>query len=84
MKIETVIDGLIVIRPESDGGYITQSNDLNIRSRMFSKEIYLAKNSFPEDYKEITEDEYKSLKTEQDELFTKENSKEDDEKKQDI
>ena len=45
-----------VIKPE-EGFYLTQSEEVEVINRFFSKEIYLAVNDSPDNYTEITEEE---------------------------
>jgi len=45
-----------VLIPE-EGHYITQAEEVDIEQRIFSKEIFLAVNDSPANWKEITEDE---------------------------
>ncbi len=44
-----------------EGNYITQAADVNIEERVFSKEVFLAVNDSPSNWKEITEDEAEPL-----------------------
>lgn len=45
-----------VLIPE-EGHYITQAEEVDIEQRIFSKEVFLAVNDSPANWKEITEDE---------------------------
>lgn len=49
-----------VLIPE-EGHYITQAGDIDIKQRAFSKEVFLAINDSPSNWKEITADEAEEL-----------------------
>ena len=56
-----------VIKPE-EGFYLTQSEEVEVINRFFSKEIYLAVNDSPDNYTEITEEEANIIMAQQEEL----------------
>lgn len=54
MKESTYITRVLV--PE-EGHYITQAEEVTAEERIFSKEVFLAINDSPSNWKEITEEE---------------------------
>lgn len=56
-----------VIKPE-EGFYLTQSEEVEVINRIFSKEIYLAANDSPDNYTEISEQEANIIMAQQEEL----------------
>ena len=57
---------LVVIVADENNSFITQSADIDIKDRIFSKKIYLAINDSKDNWKEITDAEYQILKEQQD------------------
>jgi hypothetical protein len=62
MKESTYITKVLV--PE-EGHYITQAGEVDIMQRVLSKEVYLAVNDSPSNWKEITEEEANEIINEQ-------------------
>lgn len=58
MKESTYITRVLV--PE-EGHYITQAGEIADEERVFSKEVFLAINDSPANWKEITEEEADSI-----------------------
>lgn len=70
---------MVVLEPDNTNGYLTQNDNVDIIDRLFSKKIYLAVNDSAQNYKEITEDEYTTLKEQQDKAI-EQKQKEDEDK----
>ena len=60
-----------IIEP-NEGFTLTQSADVDVKARIFSKKIYLAVNDSPDNWKEITDAEAEELQAEQERLFKEE------------
>lgn len=45
-----------ILQPEN--GWLTQTQDIDIQKRVYSKKVFLAVTDKPENWKEITEEEY--------------------------
>jgi hypothetical protein len=60
-----------IIEP-NEGFTLTQSAEVDVKSRIFSKKIYLAVNDSPDNWKEITDAEAEELQAEQERLFKEE------------
>ena len=63
-----------IIEP-SDGYTLTQSKDVELRERIFSKKVFLAVNDSVSNWKEITDEEAARLKAEQEILAKQEAEK---------
>lgn len=63
-----------IIEP-SDGYTLTQSKDVELRDRIFSKKVFLAVNDSVSNWKEITDEEATRLKAEQEILAKQEAEK---------
>lgn len=63
-----------IIEP-SDGYTLTQSKDVELRERIFSKKVFLAVNDSVSNWKEITDEEAENLKREQEVLIKAEAEK---------
>lgn len=64
-----------IIEP-NEGFTLTQSAEVDVKARIFSKKIYLAVNDSPDNWKEITDVEAEAIKAEQDRLAEEERIKE--------
>ena len=53
---------------EPSEGWLTQSQEIEIQSRIFSKKVFLAINDSIDNWKEITEEEYQAYQVELEEL----------------
>lgn len=60
-----------IIEP-NEGFTLTQSAEVDVKARIFSKKIYLAVNDSPDNWKEITDAEAEELQAEQERLFKEE------------
>lgn len=60
-----------IIEP-NEGFTLTQSAEVDVKARTFSKKIYLAVNDSPDNWKEITDAEAEELQAEQERLFKEE------------
>lgn len=60
-----------IIEP-NEGFTLTQSAEVDVKARIFSKKIYLAVNDSPDNWKEITDVEAEELQAEQERLFKEE------------
>lgn len=60
-----------IIEP-NEGFTLTQSAEVDVKTRIFSKKIYLAVNDSPDNWKEITDAEAEELQAEQERLFKEE------------
>lgn len=60
-----------IIEP-NEGFTLTQSAEVDVKARIFSKKIYLAVNDSPDNWKEITDTEAEELQAEQERLFKEE------------
>ena len=60
-----------IIEP-NEGFTLTQSAEVDVNARIFSKKIYLAVNDSPDNWKEITDAEAEELQAEQERLFKEE------------
>lgn len=60
-----------IIEP-NEGFTLTQSAEVDVKARIFSKKIYLAVNDSPDNWKEITDAEAEELQVEQERLFKEE------------
>ena len=49
---------------EPTNGWLTQVEDVEIQSRIFSKKVFLAINDSIDNWKEITEEEYQTYQVE--------------------
>lgn len=49
---------------EPSNGWLTQVEDVEIQSRIFSKKVFLAINDSIDNWKEITEEEYQAYQVE--------------------
>ena len=60
-----------ILQP-SEGFTLTQNKEVDIKERIFSNAVYLAKTDMPSNWKEITNEEAEVLKEEQRIAFEKE------------
>lgn len=51
-----------------EGTYLTQTEDVDIRRRIVATKVALGKNSSPEEWKEISEEEGNAIREKQDKL----------------
>ena len=65
-----------ILKPNA-GCVLTQSADVELPTRVFSEEIWLAATDAPENWKDITIEEAEQLKAKQEELIAKEQIPED-------
>lgn len=58
----------IVLKPETEDGYLTQNYDVCVEDRILCKMIALGKHDTPENYKEITAEEAEEIKAQKEAL----------------
>lgn len=60
-----------VLQP-SEGMLLTQSADIDLKNRVFSKKVFLSVNDSPDNWKEITTEEAGELKAQKEALIAEE------------
>lgn len=72
MKIKILNNGVRVGTPETEGNFLTQASDVDIQNRIITDKVFLAVNDTPENWMEITAEDAKVIKEEQELLAEQE------------
>ena len=67
METKVKLVNVSILKPNA-GCVLTQSADVELQTRVFSEEIWLAATDAPENWKDITIEEAEALKQQQEEL----------------